>query len=387
MNLTESELRAELPLSDLKPFVRSASSGESGSDEPGAKPEFDLPGGGRITFEPGGQLEYSGPPAPSSRAAGEDLHEILGPLRRRAALAGIDLLDRGILDPAEAGPVDLQVPGIRYRAMEDHFDRIGPWGRIMMCRTASMQINLDLGPPDVTAERWRLAELLVPVLGGAFANSPMILPDGSRASSARLWLWRRVDPWRTGFVHVRRDESLADAYLRFGLQAPVILRRDETGIAAGDGRTFAEWLHAADEDSPPALSDWTVHLSTLFPHVRPRRWIELRFLDTPREAWWDVPLLVAPALLYDDEACREAIRVLAPLADRLEEATAIAAHDGLSDPMIGRMAESVFRLALDAAGRMPGYFGAAQVSMAEAFCSRFTSRRRTQADEDERAGG
>jgi glutamate--cysteine ligase len=377
----------QLPLSDLKPFVRSVLGVESEADDQSSKPAIDLACGGRITFEPGGQVEYSGRPASSAREAGEELREIAGALRRAAAEAGIQLLDRGIVDPAAAGPVDLQLSGARYRAMENHFDRIGPWGRVMMCRTASMQLNLDPGPPEAAAARWRLAELLVPVLGGAFANSPMILPDGSRASSARLWLWRRVDPRRTGFVTILPGETTPEAYLRFALEAPVILRRDGQGTEAGDGRTFTEWWRDRGEERPPAIADWTVHLSTLFPHVRPRRRLELRYLDTPREAWWDVPLVVIPALLYDDEACRAATRVLEPLSIRLEEATEIAAHDGVADPVIGRMAEEIFGLALEAAQRMPDYFGATQVSMAEAFFSRFTSRRRTQADDEECRGG
>ena len=73
--------------------------------------------------------------------------------------------------------------------------------------------------------------------------------------------------------------------------------------------------------------------------------------------------------------------------DRLEEVTEMASLRGVSDPELGDLAEGLFELALRGAERMPGYFGAAQVSAAEEFLSRFTSRRRTQADEDERAGG
>ncbi len=379
--------RTQLPLTALHPFVESTVNGEPEAGQAGSHPVINLPGGGRFTFEPGGQLEYSGPPGASASAAGADLRKVVGPLRRAAARAGIDLVDRGIVGPDVAGSTDLQVPGVRYRAMKAHFDRIGPWGRVMMCRTASMQLNLDFGPPEVASARWRLSELLVPVLGGAFANSALDLPDGTRASSARLWIWRRTDRSRTGFVRVRGSESLSDAYVRFALEAPVILRRDGAGTEAGDGRTFAEWWQAEDDGRAPTIEDWMVHLGTLFPHLRPRGWMELRFLDTPRESWWDVPLLVVPALLYDDEARQEATGILSELHGRLEEATELAAREGIGDPVIGHMAEAVFRIALAAAGRMPDYFGATQVSAAEAFFSRFTSRRRTQADEEEWAGG
>lgn len=379
-------VRQQLPVSEILPFVRSACAGIAPADAVGPIPGIELAGGGRITFEPGGQVEYSGPPLPSADAAGRDLREVMGSLRRAGAAAGIDFADTGIVDPASAVPIDLQLPQVRYRALEARFEQVGPWGRVMMRRTASMQLNLDFGGASEAAERFRLSNLLVPVLGGAFANSPLVLPDGNRVASGRLWIWRRADPTRSGFVTPGPGESPVDAYFRFALGAPVVLRREGAGYAAGSGRPFGEWLDD-ERGEGPTHEDWVVHLTTLFPHVRPRGWLELRFIDTPREEWWDVPIVIVSALIYDPFARRRATELLAPLDERLEEVTDAAALRGVSDPEIGARAEAVFELAIRATERMPDYFGAIQVSAAEAFLSGFTARRRTQADEDFRAGG
>lgn len=379
-------MREQLPISEVLPFLRSRCAGLARIDATGPKPLIELREGGRITFEPGGQVEYSGPICPSAEAAGRKLRDVMGGLRRAGKAAGICFADTGIVDPTSAAPLNLQLAHVRYRALEARFGQVGPWGRVMMCRTASMQLNLDFGSASGAMERLQLSKLLVPVLGGAFANSPLVLPDGSRTASGRLWIWRRTDPTRSGFVQPGSGENPVDAYLRFALNAPVVLRRQGAEYAAGDGRPFGEWLEDEGGEGP-TREDWAIHLTTLFPHVRPRGWMELRFIDTPREEWWDVPLVIVSALIYDPAARRQAVELLAPLAERLEEATEAAALRGVAEPAIGDRAEALFELAIRATERMPDYFGATQVSAAEEFLSEFTARRRTQADEDLRAGG
>jgi glutamate--cysteine ligase len=353
----------------------------------GDRPAFTVGNGGSLTFEPGGQIEYSGPPMPTAREAGADLRSVLGPLKQTFSAAGIELQDAGITPAGSAGLIELQQPNRRYEVMDSYLSGISPWGPLMMRGTASMQINIDLGAPEQVLPRWRAANLLAPVLGGAFANSPLRIPDGSRAASGRLWIWPRIDPSRTGFVLPSRGEDLVDTYLGFALGAAVMLRGSGTDLQAADRRSFEEWI-AEPGDRPPEYDDWITHLTTLFPHVRPRSWIEVRFVDTPREDWWDVPLVIFPALLYDDVARSAVISLLSPNETRLEALTETAALSGVADPEIGALAETVFEIALDAVERMPAdYFGANQVSAAVGFLSRFTSRRLSQADESVRAGG
>jgi glutamate--cysteine ligase len=202
-----------------------------------------------------------------------------------------------------------------------------------------------------------------------------------------LWIWPRIDSTRTGFVLPAPDGDPVDAYLEFALGATVMLRGSGSDLLPGDGRSFGAWV-AEPRGRIPGLDDWITHLTTLFPHVRPRSWIEVRYIDTPRDEWWDVPLVILPALLYDAEARRAVIEVLSPIESRLEVLTETAALSGVTDPELGALAEEVFGIALGAAERAPaGYFGEAQVSAAAEFLSRFTSRRLSQADVSERAGG
>jgi glutamate--cysteine ligase len=376
-----------VPLTTLVEVLESRT-GEFGlRRDPGVRPSFMVGNGGSLTFEPGGQIEYSGPPMPTAREAGADLRRVLGPLERAFGAAGIDLEDAGSTPPGAQGAVHLQQPDRRYEVMDSYLSNISPWGQWMMRRTASMQINVDLGAPEQVSERWRAANLLTPVLGGAFANSPLLLPDGTRAASSRLWIWPRIDSTRTGFVLPSPAGNPVDSYLEFALGAVVMLRGSDSDLQAGDGRSFAAWI-AEPRGRVPELEDWITHLTTLFPHVRPRSWIEVRYIDTPRDEWWDVPLVILPALLYDEEARWAVIDSLSPIEPRLEALTETAALSGVKDPELGALAEKVFGIALDAVERMqPDYFGPAQVSTTVGFLSRFTSRRLSQADESVRAGG
>ena len=162
-------------------------------DAPGA-----LPGHGRLTTEPGGQVELSSAPASGLggcvSAATDDLAALRGALRP----AGLHLVGQGV-DPIRPPRRVLDQP--RYVAMEQFFDRGGPWGRMMMCSTASVQVCLDAGEegpgPAGFRWRWHLLHGIGPVLVAAFANSPLRLGRPSGWKSTRQAIWSRLDPSRT----------------------------------------------------------------------------------------------------------------------------------------------------------------------------------------------
>ncbi len=151
-----------------------------------------------LSTEPGGQLELSSAPATSLgdcvTAAGEDL----AALRAAVHAAGLQLAGDG-LDPLRPPRRILDLP--RYAAMEEFFDRRGPWGRVMMCNTASVQVCLDAGGEDGGPagyrSRWRLLHAIGPVLVAAFANSPLRQGRPSGWRSTRQAVWSRLDPGRT----------------------------------------------------------------------------------------------------------------------------------------------------------------------------------------------
>jgi gamma-glutamylcysteine synthetase len=158
----------------------------------------ELPGGGRLTIEPGGQVEISSAPATGIGScvtqAGRDLAAVREALRG----AGLTLAGLGV-DPYRLPARVLDLP--RYAAMEQFFDRGGPWGRVMMCSTASVQVCVDAGCDDDGYSgfrwRWRLLHALGPVLVAAFANSPLRAGRLTGWKSTRQAVWAQLDPGRT----------------------------------------------------------------------------------------------------------------------------------------------------------------------------------------------
>ncbi|HUR49930.1 MAG TPA: glutamate-cysteine ligase family protein [Acidimicrobiales bacterium] len=248
-----------------------------------------LPGGSRISFEPGGQVELSSVPARTPDEAHAGLLADIAVLRPALRAGGLDLV---------AAPNDSARPPIRvsesprYEAMERYF-AAGGWTTApqMMCNTASIQVNVGCGAdPSAT---WQRANGLAPILAAAFACSPA---DGW--ASARLRSWAEIDPSRTASAFDSGDAT-AD-WTQYALAATAIMRVGSDGgfEALPDGLTLREWIEAPPNGcGPPTMSDVELHLSTLFPPARLKGWIELRVIDMQPGEWWPVPLAVTAALL------------------------------------------------------------------------------------------
>ena len=286
-------------------------------DTPGA-----LPGRGALTTEPGGQVELSSAPAAGLGQCVAVTGRDLSALRQAIHQAGFCLNGQG-LDPFRPPLRVLHQP--RYAAMEEFFDRAGPWGRLMMCSTASVQICLDAGDegPGWAGFRWRwhLLHALGPVLVAAFANSPLRGGRPTGWKSTRQAIWARLDPTRT--KPPAHAEPSADrragrawppasdprsAWVDYALAAEVmcVRRPGPRDWSAPAGLTFRDWLRGAGE-RPPTSSDLTYHLSTLFPPVRPRGHLEFRGIDAQPDDGWIVPAAVLSALLDDPLAAQQAM--------------------------------------------------------------------------------
>lgn len=331
----------------------------------------ELPGGSRITFEPGGQLELSSL-ADLPTAACQAIAEDSAHLRRHLLDAGIALVSLGV-DPLRGERRVLRLP--RYAAMEKFFNSIGPGGRTMMCSTASVQVNLDMGTGDEVQDRWRLVHALGPVLAAAFANSPFRLGGPTGWCSSRLAVWRGLDPSRT--LPVSQDAPGPEAWARYALDARVMLIRQsaERYRSIAEPLTFRDWLTNGHAAGFPDTEDLAYHLTTLFPPVRPRGWLELRMIDALPEPWWRVPAMVASAIIYDAEAAGRARLACAPVAGLWTE----AARDGLAHPALGAAARECFSAAIDALPRVEALGESAAVT--EAFSDRYVARGRCPADD------
>ncbi|MGW6912430.1 ergothioneine biosynthesis glutamate--cysteine ligase EgtA [Kitasatospora sp. NPDC054939] len=349
-----------------------------------------LPSGSLLTLEPGGQVELSSPPAGSLTGCIDATRRDLAALRTAFSAQGLRLTGTGT-DPL-ARPRRMLTDHPRYLAMERFFNSGGPWGRIMMTGTASVQVCLDAGAesgPHALARRWRLTHLLGPVLVAAFANSPLLdgRPTGYR--STRQTVWSRMDPSRT----LAPDPDHGDpreAWARYVLDAEVlcIRRTDTRAWSAPAGLTFRDWLRGAG-DRRPTLADLDYHRTTLFPPVRPRGHLELRMIDAQPGDGWIVPAALTTALLDDPVAADTALAALEPLAaaddaasrDRAPRTDSWRRAAGLAtaDPELRRAVLACFAAADDALGRLPGAEGL-RATVAE-FAERYPARGRCPADD------
>jgi glutamate--cysteine ligase len=269
----------------------------------GAEPGV-LPSGSFLTTEPGGQLELSSLPADTLADCVRDVAADMTALREAVAGAGLRLTGLG-LDPLRSPRRILELP--RYAAMETFFDRGGPWGRQMMCGTASVQVSLDAGDDsDTTAGyryRWRLLHTVGPVLVAAFANSPLREGQPTGWKSSRQQVWAHMDAGRTRPPVL--DGDLRADWAGYALDAQLMcVRSAGDDWTAPPGVTLRDWLRGAGGriGRRPTAEDVDYHLSTLFPPVRPRGHFEVRMLDAQPGDDWVVPLAVTSALLADDRA-------------------------------------------------------------------------------------
>jgi len=283
---------------------------------PGDLPAPAMPGGSRVTFEPGGQVELSAPPAATVGAACGSVAADLATLDEAFSHVGVRLLQQGTSPRQRPRLVD----GPRYRAMEAYFDASWPSGRVMMCSTASVQVNLGLGSDP---GRWRAANLLGPVF----------------AAASRLATWLALDPSRTAAV----PSAVADpgqAWADYALAARVMLIRvaPDRFVPLLEPVTAREWVTRGHPLGWPTGDDLVYHLTTLFPPVRPRGWLELRMIDALPDPWWRVPVAVAAALVDDAEA----VFAAEGAAGRWWP----AARAGLADPRLAAAARTAAERAL-----------------------------------------
>ena len=228
-------------------------------------------------------------------------------------------------------------------------------GRSMMRDTASLQVNVDAGDD----RRWRLAHALGPVLAAAFANSPVAggRRNGWRSNRQRIWL--DIDRTRAAPI----GGIGPGAWVGYALAARVMFVRSDpsTYLPVHGAMTLADWVQHGHPLGYPTEDDVRYHLTTLFPPVRPKGWLELRFLDALPAPWWRVAAIATCTLLDDPAAADVAERACVGTAHLWEE----AARDGVSHPVLGAAADACLSVVPEAAE----------------FHERFTARRRCPADE------
>jgi len=360
-----------------------------------------LPGAGLLTLEPGGQVELSTAPAASLAGCVAAASGDLAVLREAFGAAGLTLNGWGV-DPVRESRRVLQMP--RYAAMERYFDRGGPWGRVMMCSTASVQVCVDAGVDDSGPVgypfRWRLLHALGPVLVAAFANSPVRCGRPTGWKCTRQLVWSHLDSGRTRPPPGAEPHAAApagdprSAWVSYAMDAGVMcLRQPEGPWPVPADLTFRDWLRRGDGrpgdqcgGRGPTADDLGYHLSTLFPPVRPRGHLELRMIDAQPDDGWIVPVALVAALTSDPDAAQSAMA--AAEAAWTDDGAGQpgnrspwlrAAKDGAADVSLGRAAAQCFEIAAAAlaATDAPQHIRDA----VSGFADRYASRGRCPADD------
>jgi glutamate--cysteine ligase len=327
-----------------------------------------LTGPTAVTLEPGGQVELSGPPAPDVVAAVTRLRH--DQLSARLAVAGLRLgLAHAGADPLR--PACRVNPRPRYRAMAEHYAATGRGraGAVMMTSTAALQVNLQAGPRRGWAQRVARVHQLGPTLVAISASSPWLNGRDTGWKSARQRAWSRLGARSCGPVpgcatlDAGGSPDPAAAWARFALRAPVAFVRSGGSGEVAAVRAYVPFRHWASGavqlgGRAPTAADLDLHLTTLFPPVRLRGYLELRYLDVAAPRWWPAIAAVVATLMDDPVAAdlaNDASEQAAPL-------WAVAARHGLADP---RLAASARRCLEIAVGRAPAGLAPAVADLAE----------------------
>jgi len=260
------------------------------------------------------------------------------------------------------------MPKGRYRLMTDYMDKVGSLGKQMMYRTCTVQVNLDFASEADMVKKFRVGLALQPVATALFANSPFLdgKPNGHKSWRSRIW--RDLDPARTGMLPFVFEEGMGfQRYVDYALDVPMYFVYRNGEYVDARGQSFRDFLKGKLPALPgeiPTLSDWADHLTTIFPEVRIKKFMEMRGADGG--PWRRICALPAfwVGLLYDDLALDAAWDLVKGWDAETREALRVSASvDGLQGQVgklhIRQLAETVLDISRGGLRRRarPGFSG------------------------------
>jgi glutamate--cysteine ligase len=266
-------------------------------------------GGGAISLEPGGQFELSGAPLPDIHATNEELGAHFAALSTVARTLGVRFLDLGC-SPKWSRAETPAMPKQRYAIMQAYMPKVGARGLDMMFRTATVQVNVDFVDEADMVQKMRVGLALQPLFTAMFANSPFLDGKPTGRLSQRSYIWLDTDPDRTGMLPFAFEEGFGfERYVDYALDVPMyFVKRDDVYHDVA-GASFRDLMEGRLQQLPgerATMSDWANHLSTIFPEVRLKTYLEMRGADAgPRSHFTALPALCA-GLLYDAAALDQA---------------------------------------------------------------------------------
>jgi glutamate--cysteine ligase len=260
---------------------------------------------GSVSLEPAGQFELSGAPLEHLHQTCAETGRHLVQVKAAGEKLGIGFLGLGMWPDKRRDELPIMPKG-RYAIMRAHMPRVGSLGLDMMLRTCTIQVNLDYASEADMARKFRVGLALQPLATALFANSPFTEGKPNGMLSYRSHIWSDTDPARTGMLpFVFEDGFGYERYLDYMLNVPMyFVYRDGRYIDAA-GLSFRDFLRGELSVLPgekPTLADWDNHLSTAFPEVRLKTFLEMRGADGG--PWSRICALPAfwVGLLYDQGA-------------------------------------------------------------------------------------
>ena len=270
---------------------------------------FDVTGGGAISLEPGGQFELSGAPVETVHQTCSELMAHLAQVKEVARPLGIGFLGLGMTPTWSRAQIPMMPKG-RYRIMTGYMPKVGKLGLDMMYRTCTVQTNIDYSSEADMVKKLRVSLALQPVATAMFANSPFTEGKPNGFLSFRSEIWRDTDSDRSGMLPWAFEPGMGfERYVDYALGVPMyFVKRGERYIDVA-GQSFRDLMAGRLEGLPgehATISDWVNHVSTIFPEVRLKRYLEMRGADGG--PWRRLPALPAywVGILYDDDSLQAA---------------------------------------------------------------------------------
>ncbi len=303
-----------------------------------------------ITLEPGGQFELSGAPLEHLHQTCAETGQHLSQLRDVAGQMGISFLGLGFspLWSLDETPI---MPKGRYKIMRDYMQKVGRLGRQMMFRSCTVQTNHDFGSEADMVKKFRVSLALQPIATALFANSPFAEGRLNGFLSYRGHIWTDTDPDRTGMLPFVFEPGMGfERYAEYALDVPMyFVYRDGKYIDAS-GQSFRAFMDGKLPALPgerPTKKDWEDHLTTIFPEVRLKTYLEMRGADSgPWSRLCALPAFWA-GILHDDAALEAAWSLVKSWTAEDREALRRAVPAlGLKAPIRGSSAQNIAQAAL-----------------------------------------
>jgi glutamate--cysteine ligase len=289
-----------------------------------------LRNGASITLEPGGQFELSGAPMPHVHQVCAEFSGHMREIAPPSAELGIKWLGLGFHPFAKRSDLEW-VPKQRYAIMREYLPTRGGLALDMMLRTSTVQANYDFSSEADAMRKLRVALKLAPVTTAMLGNSPFYegKPFGGVTFRGKVWL--DVDPDRSGLVkNVWKDDARFDDYVEWALDVPMFMFKRGGDKVVNTGQTFRSFWKSGFQGHHATLTDWQMHLNTLFPEVRLKKTIEVRGADAQGSALACALPALWTGIFYDDKALAEAEALSADFSfDEVSELRQRIWRDGL----------------------------------------------------------